>query len=154
MKSVTINNEMSLSYPDEFVEMGGEELIKYFGSPENRWGAYDEDNHIMLSVYWKKAGFFGFLTDAESYLFGAEARLRRNLLNYQRLGSFKTKIAKKKGYGIRFEYRVNDARLVQIGDIFAFKNKGKFYAVYYITRKSNAAESRPAFEEVLNSITV
>ena len=155
MSNVRINNEINLTYPDSFIEMGPEELTKYFSSPNNRWGAYDEAQHIILSVGWKKTGFFGFMSDAESMMVGIESRLRRNLLNYQRVSAFKTKlVAKKKGYGIRFEYRVNDARLVQVGDLIVFKHKGKLYAIYYITRKINAASSRPAFEEILKSITI
>ena len=155
MINVRINNELNLTYPDSFQEMGPEELTKYFSTPDNRWGAYDADQHIILSVSWTKAGFFSFLSDAESMMIGIESRMRRSLLNYQRVGAFPIKlIAKKKAYGIRFEYRVNDKKLVQVGDLIVFKHKGKLYAIHYITRKSNAASSRPAFEEVLKSITI
>ena len=155
MSNIKVNNEISLTYPDNFKEMSPEELIKYFGSPNNRWGVYDADQHIILSVGWMKAGFFSFMWDAETMMVGAESRLRRNLLNYQRISSFKMKLKpKKKCFGIRFEYRVNDKKLVQVGDLIIFKHKGKVYSIYYITRKSNAAASRPAFKEVLDSITV
>lgn len=155
MNNVKINNEINMTYPDGFKEMGEEELKKHFGSAVNRWGAFDADKHIVLSVGWKKAGFFGFMKDAETYQIELESRLRRCLLNYQRIDSFKTKIAgKKKANGIRFEYRVNDSVSVHAGDVFIFKNKKWFYAVYYITRKNHAAEHLPAFEEVLKSITI
>ena len=155
MFTVRINNEINLTYPDGFKEMGEEELKKQFGSAVNRWGAFDADKHIVLSVGWKKAGFFSFLTDAEAYLIELEARLHRSLLNFQRVGKFKTKVAgKKKAFGIRFEYRVNDSVSIHAGDVFVFKNKNKYYAVYYITRKNHAVENLPAFEEVLKSISV
>lgn len=154
MNNARINNEIDLTYPDGFAEMTGEQLARYFGSPDNRWGAFDDANHIILSVAWKKAGFFGFLNDAESMMIGAEARMKRNLVNYQRVNSYKMKIAdKKKAFGIRFEYRVNDSVMLHVGDLVIFKHKKKFYSVYYITRKINAAASLPAFEEVLKSIT-
>lgn len=154
MNNANINNELQLSYPDGFKEMGEEELKKYFSSDQNRWGVYEADKHIILSVSWTKAGFLSFMTDAESMMMSIEARMCRNLLNYQRISSFKTKVAGKKAFGIRFEYRVNDARIVQVADLIAFKYKKKFYAFHYITRKATAAADRAAFEEVLKSVSV
>lgn len=154
MSGIKINNELTLTYPDHFQQMGEDELTKYFSSPKNRWGVYDEANHIILSVSWTKGGFFSFMTDAESMLTGVEARMCRNLLNYQRISSYQIKIAKKKAYAIRFEYRVNAAKLVQVGDLITFKYKGKFYAIHYITRKTNAGESRRELQNILNSITL
>ena len=55
MNTVKINNEINLTFPDGFNEMGEEELTRYFSSPNNRWGAYNADEHIILSVGWKKA---------------------------------------------------------------------------------------------------
>ena len=151
MNNVKINNTINLTYPDGFKEMGEEELTRYFSSPENRWGVYNADEHIILSVSWTKAGF---LTDAEMMLIDIEARLSRRLLNYQKISSFKTKVASKKAHGIRFEYRVNDAKIVQVSDMIVFKFKNQFYAVHYITRKANAAPSRLMLEEVLKSVSV
>lgn len=153
MNNVKINNEINLTYPDGFNEMGEEELKKYFGTPNNRWGVHDAPNHVILSVCWTKKGFFSFFADPESFLIGAESRLHKRLLNYQRIGQFKTKIASKKAQGIRFEYRVNDSVVVQVCDLYAFKHKNKIYAVYYILRKNDAIEKLPGFEEILKSIT-
>lgn len=151
MNNVKINNTINLTYPDSYREMGDEELTRYFSTPKDRWGVYDSDRHIILSVSWSKVGF---LTDEETALFGMEARMRRNLLNYQQISSFKTKIAsKKKACGVRFEYRVNDAKLVQVADLIVFKNKNRFYYIYFITRRMNAAAERLEFEEILKSIT-
>lgn len=152
MNTVKINNELNLTYPDNFNEMGEEELTKYFSSPNNRWGAFNSDDHIILSVGWKKAGFLS--SDAESALYDIESHIRRGLLNYQQISSFKTKVASKKACGVRFEYRVNDSCRVHVGDIIVFKNKKYFYAVYYITRKANAAAARSALKEILDSVTV
>lgn len=151
MNNVQVNNELNLTYPDGFKEMGEAELIKYFGKPDNRWGAYHADDHIILSVGWKKAGLS---SNTEGVLFELESRMKRNLLNYQQIHAFQTKVASKKAHGVRFEYRVNDARLNQVCDLIVFKSKKVFYSVWFITRKFNAAESRRAFEEVLNSITL
>lgn len=152
MNTVKINNEINLTFPDSFKEMGEEELTRYFSSPNNRWGAYDADEHIILSVSWKKAGFLS--SDPEIALFDIESRMRRDLLNYQQITSFKTKVASKKAYGVRFEYRVNDSCRVHVGDIIVFKGKKCFYTIYYITRKANAAAARPALKEILDSVTI
>ena len=154
MNNTKINNEINLTYPDSFKEMGEAELIRYFSSAQNRWGVYDADRHIILSVGWTKGGFRDALTDAESVLIGIETRLRRSLVNYQRVASYQYKVASKKARAIRFEYRVNDAALVQVADFVVFKYNKKFYVIQYITRLTNAAEVRPEFEEVLKSVTL
>ena len=152
MDTVKINNEINLNCPDGFKEMGEEELTRYFSKPDNRWGAYEADRHIILSVSWTKAGFLK--SDPEMVVYGAEARLRRNLLNYQRISEFNIKVAGKKAYGVRFEYRVNDARIVQVTDLITFKYKKNFYSIYYVTRKTTAAADRADFEEVIKSISL
>jgi len=152
MNNAKINNEIELTYPDGFNQMGEEELSRYFGTAADRWGVYDAENHTILAVGWRKAGFFANLADEESCMIGIESRMRRSLLNYQRLSSYQPKIGKKKYYAIRFEYRVKDAALVQLADLVVIKYKKKFYTIHYITRKNNAIEMLPAFEEVLKSI--
>ena len=153
MNTARINNEISLTYPESFTEMGEEELKKYFGSPDNSWGVYDAGRHIALSVGWSKIGFFKSFSDAESQLISIESRLSRRLLNYQKLNSYKIKVAGKKARGIRFEYRVNDSVMVHIADVVVFKYKKHFYAVRYLTRKMNASANLPEFREALSSIT-
>jgi hypothetical protein len=154
MNTARINNELNLTYPDGFTEMSEEELARYFSTPQNRWGVYNAAEHIVLSVSWTKAGFLSFLSDAESVLIGIEGRTRRNLLNYQRVSEYKMNISKNKAYGVRFEYRVNDARIVQVGDLIAFKVKNKYYIINYITRKENAGAAREALKATLDSISV
>lgn len=154
MNNVQINNEVNLISPDGFETMGEAELTRYFNTPADRWGTYNADKHIILSVSWKKAGFKHIFTDPESYMIEVESNLIRTLLNYQRITDYKRKLGKQKAYGIRFEYRVKDAALVQVCDIVVFKYKKKFYSVYYVTRKVNASANLPLFEEVLNSISL
>ena len=154
MPDVKINNELTLTYPEGFQEMNEETLTRYFSSPKNRWGVYDPERHVIISVSWTKAGFFSFLTDAENVLLSAQARMRSNLINYKRTSSSKMKIAGKKGFGFRFEYRVNDRNIYQSGDLRAFKYKGKFYALEYIGRRITDEEHHPIFEEVMESVKV
>ena len=157
MNTVKVNNELALTYPDGFQEMGEEELQRYFSSAKDRWGVFDAERHVILTVTWKKAGIFGFLTDPESVIVGAEARMKRNLINYRRLSGGKTKIASKKkknAYGIRFEYRVNNANIYQTGDLRTFKVKGRFYSIQYLARRINDEEYHPIFDELIATIAV
>lgn len=153
MYTVTINNEINLTYPDGFAQMSEEALTRYFSTPNNRWGVYNDERHIILSVSWTKTGI-GRPSNPDDLLTQVQARMCRNLLCYQKLGEFKIKIGGKKSSGIRFMYRVNDAKVVHIADLFVFKHKKHLYAVHYITRKATAAEDRLLLQEALNSITV
>lgn len=156
MLNALVNGQINLTYPDSFAEMSEEELIRFFGKPDNRWGVFDADRHAMISVSWKKSGIFGFMTDAESIIIGAESRMSRSLLNYQRSKAGKMKLCGKKikAYGITFEYRVKDKAIVQMGDLVAFKYKKFIYSIYFVGRKVNDADNRPIFEEMINSMTV
>ena len=153
MKREKINGEIGLEYPESYGDMSAEELTRYFSSPDNRWGAYDAERHIILSVAWAKRGFFGMLTDTESFLYGLESRMRRNLVNYQQICRIKTKLGKIQAHGVRFEYRVNDACRVHVADLVAFRYKKRYYAIYFVSRKTNAASSRLEFSEILKSVT-
>lgn len=154
MNTAAINQELTLSYPDSFALMSEEELQRYFSSAQNRWGAYDAERHMILSVSWTKAGFLSFLSDAETMLIGVEARFKRNLINYRRLAASKTKIAGKKGYAIRFEYRANEANIYHISEIRAIKYKKKYYAIQYIGRRITDDACRPDYEEAVKSIVL
>lgn len=155
MSNVRINNEIGLTYPESFSEMGSAELTKYFGSADNRWGVYDEERHIILSAGWIKPRFLHSFSDSESVLDGIEAHMRRRVLNYQRITAYKMKLGNKKlnANGVRFEYRVNDAAIVQAGDVVVFKHKKLFYIIHFITRKVNASAVLPEFKEILESVT-
>ena len=152
MKQATVNNELTLTYPDTYQEMSEEELLRYYRTAENRWGVYDQERHVILSVSWKKAGILSFFTDAESMMIGVEAQLKRSLINYRRKDAFKTRIAKQKGFGIRFEYRTNGANIYQIGDIRSIKHKGKFYSLQYIGRRITDEECHPDFDRMVESV--
>lgn len=154
MNNVRINNEVDMTYPDSLAEMNEEALTRHFGKPENRWGAYDEARHIILSVSWAKASFVQTLGDPDLYLSKLEARLRRRLLNYQRLLSYKTKLGGKKALGVRFEYRVNDSVNIHVADLVVFKHKKKYYSIYFITRKKNAASVRQELRQTLESVAL
>lgn len=151
MNKATINNMVNLSYPDGFAEMRPEDLAKYFSSSDNRWGVYNEAEHVILSVNWSKAGLFA---DAELKMIDIEAQLKRGLVNYQRLSAYKMEIAKQKAQGIRFEYRANASAWVYVADLIVFRYKKLFYTIHIISRKSNAGEARREFEEALKSITI
>lgn len=153
MKQVTVNNALSLSYPESYRDMTEDELKHYFGTAENRWGVHDDERHAILTVSWRKAGILSFLTDAESMLIGVEARYKRNLINYRRLTSFKTKIGKAKGHGIRFEYRVNNANIYQNSELRAIKCKGRFYAFQYIGRRISDDQTHPDFDQMMESVS-
>ena len=154
MNDAVINNKVRLSYPDGFNEMGEEELTRYFGSTANRWGVFDPQRNMIISVSWKKAGFFGFMKDAETVLIDVEAHMKRSLVNYQRTEYFKTKLNKRKGRGIRFEYRLDASARVHTGEIRVFKIGGMFYALRFIGRKPADEANHKLFEELMESVSV
>ena len=153
MPSMTINNELRMSYPDGFCEMSADDLLRFFSSAQNRQGIYDGDRHILLSVAWTKPGVLNYLTDVRTILMRAELGMKRAISSYRQTEMFKTEIAGKKGQGIRFAFTAQDTELPQIGELTVFRAGNKFYAVTFVAREAGIEESRAVLREITQSFS-
>ena len=151
---MTINIELSLSYPEGFHEMDADELLRFFSSADNRQGIYDGDRHLLLSVAWTKPGFLNYLTDVKTILLRAESGMRRGLQGYRQTEMFRTVIAGKKGQGVRFAFTAQDTDISQIGELTVFRAGDKFYAVTSVAREDGMEESIAVLHEITQSISL
>ena len=54
MKREIINNAFSIALPEEFLRMSPEELRQlYRDDNPDRWGAWDHDRHVIITIQWK-----------------------------------------------------------------------------------------------------
>lgn len=152
MKKANINNALTAEYTESFVEMNSAELKKFFITDKGRCGFHDEDRHMILNVAWTKPGILGFLTDERSVLRGAEMRLRHNIPTYHKIGDISAEIADCKAIGIRFEYKVIGADVIQYSDLYVFKLGKMYYSPQLIARKDDFEVSQFEMDEFLGSI--
>ena len=76
-----INNEISIGIPDGFHVMSEEELTKvYVTKDPKRWGIWDNDRHVIISVLWQDLdAFTAMLADIDA------AAVRNEQLTKKRL---------------------------------------------------------------------
>lgn len=153
MKRLVINQTFAADYFEDFHEMTGTELTKFYGCAGNRCGIYDEGSHMAVIVTWMKPKL-AFLTDERSVLKGAETQMKRNLQDYRHLDTMNIEIAGCRAIGNRFAYTVNGTDVVQYGDLYVFKYNKLYYAVQLIARKENFDASRCEMEKFLQSMAV
>ena len=154
MNSMTINDELKLSYPDGFHEMDKEEMQRFFTTSLYRRGVYDGDRHILISVAWTKPGPVNFLTDAKTILLRAELGMKRGLQDYCRLKETQDEIAGKKARCISFTFTAQGSDIAQSGEMAVFRAGNKFYAVTFVAREEGFDESLSVYREVLQSFSL
>ena len=154
MNNTTINNELTVSYPDGFSVMNEIELKKFFTKTINRWGIWNKDIHTIISFSkTTESTLLSFLTDEKSVAKGIENGFKRSLQNYKRNNTFTPTVCGKQSYGISFTYTVTDSNTLQYGKLIVFKHNTCFYVVHCIVGENYATQGFQALETVLNSIS-
>ena len=153
MKKIVINQTFAADYFEDFHEMTGTELARFYGCAGNRCGIYDEEAHTAIIVTWTKPKL-AFLTDERSVLKGAEMQLKRNLQDYRHVETLNTEIAGCQAIGNRFEYTVNGTDIVQYGDLYVFKYNKLYYGIQLIARKEGFDASQKEMERFLQSVAL
>lgn len=154
MKNTLINRELTVSYTDSFQEMNTVGLRKYFLTEKNRWGIHDTDRHMLVSVCWSDPGILNYLTDARSVAGGLQLCLRRGLDDYRKTESVKCTFASKKMKGFRFSYVADDTGVKQLGQVLVFRQRNKFYIVYYLSAAEYDMENMEIFGNMMQSIKI
>ena len=154
MNQALIHSQLSLSYPDGFREMDQEEMKRlYQDDNPDRWGIWDQERHIILTVLWHDSNvFLSALASAKDVAKSTEKQLKRGMKNhcYQFGGFFQTELSGQEAHGFRYSYHIGD--IVQTAEALVLKRKNTCYTIYYYTREELDLVSRPVFERILRSI--
>ncbi len=151
MKKLVINNTFATDYYEDFHEMSGRELKKFYGCDADRCGIYDKEAHTAIIVTWTKPKL-ALLTDKRSVLKGAEMQLKHNLQDYKHVETLNTEIAGCQAIGNRFEYTANGTDVVQYGDLYVFKYNKLYYGIQLIARKEGFDMSQGDMEKFLQAM--
>ncbi len=156
MNNALLHNELSVSFPEGFHVMDRDEMKKlYLDDNPNRWGIWDTERHIIITVFWHQTnGILAALADEKSVAQSTESRLSRGLkkYHYKCLGFFSTPLCGQEVPGFRYEYTLGD--VVQVGETILLKQGKTCYTIYYYERKNRSYSDHEVFEEVLRSIAI
>ncbi len=154
MSTVLINQSVCIEMPDGFRTMSPEEIKQaYSGEDAKRWGAWDKEKHVMITVMWKDTSFL------MAKLADLKAVCRRNeQLNgracaghdYQSEGFFSLMAGNRPAEGYRFSCRIGDA--AQSAETVLIKHNKTIYSVTCTGRTENRNADREMFAAVLARI--
>ena len=147
MNSTIVNNEITVSYSDGFEIMSSEELDNaYVGVTDDKWGIWDKDNHVIITLLWQKANpMLVALADVKAIAMKNESMAAKMYKNnhYDGKGFFSETIDGKKAEGYWFEYDVASVR--QQAASVLFKNRNNIYSLSVFARADD-----PDFEDILH----
>lgn len=154
MKTMAVNHELRLSYPDDFHVMDAEERSKLNFYEEGECECLSSpERHMIISIGWKHLqGLVASLAGAASAAKNMEKCISRPMQQYgYRLAETKdTVLDGEPAKGFCYEYEAQGISMV--GESFACKrNKTMYYLnVYY--RKEVQEESASFWEEFFTSM--
>ena len=159
METILADGEwLAVTVPEGFEVIPHDELESLMGFKYDRmWGVRDAERHMVLSVTWKDSG--KILTKLSSEKFLAKradevsAKRYRNR-GYRSGGRFARAItgASAQAQGLRYSYEAEG--IAHDGEALVFKRGARCYMLSYNTRSALAAENRPAYEAILDSLEV
>ena len=149
-----INGSVSVEIPESFHTMSSEELRRVFqDSGPERWGAWDRENHVMITVMWK---VYPLLL---AKLAGLKDVCRRNEQlsskgyagnGYQCEGFFSLSAGGLPAEGYRYSYSVGDVR--QSAETVLVKKDRTIYSFTCTGRLENKAADHETFTGVVDGI--
>ena len=152
MKNAIFDKNISLEFPEDFYEMNEQEIQKFFGAGLLRFGARNEEKHVILSLGKTNKSFLNLLASPKNVLTGAESNMSKNLKDYKRLEEFDVEMLSKSGSGICFEYSAKDTGVKQFCEMAVIKIKSVLYITYCLSRLEDKDKYQEVFEAFRQSL--
>ncbi len=156
MSKATVNDLMSIEVPEGFHTMSAEELRQaYQDDKQNRWGMWDQDRHVMVTVMWKEyPRLLMMLSDVKGISRKNEQMAGRGYAasGYECGGFFSVDVDGEKAEGYRFSYRIGDVE--QAAETILFKLEKTVFSITCGGRKENRDADRELFDRIIAGITL
>ena len=154
MNRICVNDELLLSCPEGFAVMSADEPNRLYACGDShRWGAWDRERHVMLTVLWQRYNpLLMMLADMKSLARRNEQLTQRGYEghDYQLKGFSSRKVCGLTAEGYRFTYRLGD--VIQSVETVLIKRKNRVYSLNCIGREADQAGNHVLFEAVLDGI--
>ena len=141
MQKATVNNELTVSFPEGFTVLTREELQQmYLDSNPDRWGIRSAPAHQTAVIMWKKYARPEFLLpDAERIAHTNEGMMREGLKDYGYVlkGFFDAEVCGMTGCGYDYEY-TNQGTATHVRTVL-FRHHSIVYSASFYWRASEEA---------------
>ena len=155
MAQTYLYEKISMDLPESFRVMSAEELdALYRDSQKNRCGAWDEEQHIRLTLIWQKAGLLGKIADLRAMVRRNEMLTEKGLKDhgYQCEDFFELKVDAKTYYGYRYHYQIQG--IDQIMETVLLRRNGLLFNLSCACRTGGEAVSRQTLVRSLETLQI
>lgn len=149
---------LAVAMPEGFATIPHDELESLMGFEYgSMWGMRDAERHMVLSVTWKDSGkLITKLSSEKSLAKRANETSAKRYRNrgYRFDGYFDRAVsgASAQAQGLRYSYEAEG--IAHDGEALVFKRGARCYILSYNTHSALAAENRPVYEAILESLDV
>ena len=159
METILADGEwLAVAVPEGFAVIPHDEHESLMGFEYDRmWGMRNAERHMVLSITWKDSGKIITKLSSEKSLAkrADETSARRYRKHGYRSGGFFARTvagASAQAQGLRYSYEAGG--IAHEGEALVFKRGTRCYMLSYNTRSALAAENRPVYEAILESLDV
>ena len=154
MSKATINESSTLEIPDSFSPMDAGELRKLFRNDDpDRWGTWDRENHVMITVMWKDyPKLLARFADLKTVCRKNEQLSGKGYAGheYRCGGFFSTAAGELPAEGYSFSYQIGD--ISQSAETVLFKQGRTIYSMTCAGRAENRAADHETFAGILKGV--
>ncbi len=151
MKTIILNDELELAYPDSFRVLGKEERSRLNFIEEGSGECLkDDERHILISAGWKKTGgFVSLLADTKGISDHNETAVRKAMApyGYENDGHVTADIGGKTSEGFLYHYQAQG--IPMSGECRTVKNGRTIYYLNAYYRTARQAESAGIVKDIL-----
>ena len=156
MSKAKVNDLFSIEVPEGFHTMSTEELRKaYRDENPNRWGMWDQERHVMVTVMWQEySRLVMMLADTKAICRKNEQIASKGYANngYVSDGFFSVKVDGEKAEGYRFSYSVDGVE--QSAETILFKLEKTIFTITCGGRRENRETDRELFDRIIDGISL
>ncbi|MBR6349161.1 MAG: hypothetical protein IKR67_01310 [Lachnospiraceae bacterium] len=149
-----LNNELEITFPDGFIEMGPDSMAGLSFVEKGRGVCMkDEGRHIIITVGWKHIGkLAGLLLNENDLEINMETRIRNahTFLSYEDLGPKDIILGGEKCEGFVYGY-VAKCEVKMQGESYVLRHGDILYYLHYYTRREFAFENSSVFYSIIDS---
>ena len=156
METMQIHGGLTVGIPEGFHVMDDAELkLRFPDGIAERWAIRDEERHIVFTIIWHDApsGLLAKLVSTRSLAERVEKLTAKSLKHrgFRLAGRVDRELCGTEAKGFSCGYTVQD--VPQSAEIMVLRNGLTCYTLYCIMQSDCLDQARPAYEEILASLS-
>jgi len=154
-REITLNNELTLSWPSGFHQMTDEEMKEaYRGDDSMHWGFWDKERHTVIMVLCKKYNPLAIKLTSQKKMVIKNEKMTRAMCSknaYKFEFFFTHQLAGSIVGGFCYTYSVGEIR--QAAKCVLVQRKNYIYNIACYGRAENSPTDHELFDKVLDSVS-